>query len=249
MCLPSGSFHPCPALTSFFFHKLGGALIKCEFPNKYRRQNQKLEKKVTEAIKQRAASRKRSFRSMNSIIMRFPHFKDGLGNIKDVFEQYDEDSNGTIDLEELKKCLSTLQVHLTEEEINGLYHYCDVDGNEGIQVNEFIILLCLIYLLMEPASATDRMSRIGSPQVEATFDAIVDAFLFLDKNGDGKIKRKDMMLAFNETTTKEKSPKHITLRRFKEMDWNKKGKVNFKEFLFSFTKWIGMDADDQESLE
>lgn len=64
----------------------------------------------------------------------------------------DEDSNGTIDREELKKCLQKLQLHLTEEEVEDLFHSCDIDGSEGIQFNEFIVLLCLIYLLKEPSS-------------------------------------------------------------------------------------------------
>lgn len=65
----------------------------------------------------------------------------------------DEDSNGAIDREELKKCLQELQLHLTEEEIEDLFHSCDIDGSNGIQLNEFIVLLCLIYLLKRPSSS------------------------------------------------------------------------------------------------
>jgi hypothetical protein len=65
----------------------------------------------------------------------------------------DEDSNGTIDREELKKCLQKLQLHMTEEEVEDLFHSCDINGSEGIQFNEFIVLLCLIYLLKEPSSS------------------------------------------------------------------------------------------------
>lgn len=32
-----------------------------------------------------------------------------------------------------------------------------------------------------------------------------------------------------------------------EMDWDKNGMVNFKEFLFAFTHWVGIeDIDDDE---
>lgn len=32
------------------------------------------------------------------------------------------------------------------------------------------------------------------------------------------------------------------------MDWDKNGMVNFKEFLFAFTRWVGIDdaEDDDE---
>lgn len=147
--------------------------------SKYKRLDAKLEKKMVEA--KRGSSGYQNFKSINSIILKFPQFREGLKNIGSVFEQYgefqegplslspfqvmninfyckfslsliDEDSNGTIDREELKNCLQKLQLHLTEEEVEDLFHSCDIDGSEGIQFNEFIVLLCLIYLLKEPSS-------------------------------------------------------------------------------------------------
>lgn len=56
-----------------------------------------------------------------------------------------------------------------------------------------------------------------------------------------------MVGAINETTTGERSSGRIAMRRFEEMDWDKNGMVNFKEFLFAFTKWVGIeDVDDEE---
>lgn len=55
---------------------------------------------------------------------------------------------------------------------------------------------------------------MGSPELEATFDTIVKAFLFLDKNGAGKLNKKDMIKALNEDSPWEKSPAHITRSRF-----------------------------------
>lgn len=31
-----------------------------------------------------------------------------------------------------------------------------------------------------------------------------------------------------------------------EMDWDKNGMVNFKEFLFAFTGWVGIDDNEDE---
>jgi calcium-binding protein CML len=30
------------------------------------------------------------------------------------------------------------------------------------------------------------------------------------------------------------------------MDWDKNGMVSFKEFLFAFTQWVGIDEGDDE---
>ncbi|XP_022761908.1 probable calcium-binding protein CML22 isoform X2 [Durio zibethinus] len=193
----------------------------------------------------RSASGQSNFKSIDSIIMRFPQFRDGLRNLRGVFEQYDEDSNGTIDREELSKCLEKLQLCLTKEEVEDLFHSCDIDGSEGIQFNEFIVLLCLIYLLMKPSFSPDTTLNVDSPQLEATFDTIVEAFLFLDKNGDGKLNKKDMIKALNEASPWERSPARVTRTRFKEMDWDKNGKVSFREFLFAFINWVGIESDEE----
>ncbi|KAD5508900.1 hypothetical protein E3N88_16603 [Mikania micrantha] len=158
----------------------------------------------------------------------------------------DEDSNGTIDNEELKKCLQKLQFNCTQEEIKDLFESCDIDGSNGIQFNEFIVLLCLIYILAGPSSSSHATPAVGSPELKATFDTIIEAFLFLDTNGDGKLNKNDMIKAMNADFPMEKSPTRITKTRFKEMDWNKDGKVSFREFLFSFIDWVGFDLDDNE---
>ncbi|XP_057957916.1 probable calcium-binding protein CML22 isoform X2 [Malania oleifera] len=224
---------------------LGGLICCCNSTNKYKRLDAKLQRKMVEV--KRGTLKHKNFRSINSIIMRFPLFKEELKNIRGVFEQYDEDSNGTIDCEELKKCLHKLQLHLTEKDIDDLFHSCDMDESEGIQFNEFIVLLCLIYLLVEPSSSHST-SKMGSPQLDATFDTIVEAFLFLDKNGDGMLNKKDMVKALNGASAWEKSPAHITRTRFREMDWDKNGKVSFREFVFAFTKWVGIDIDTDDEI-
>ncbi|KAF6163092.1 hypothetical protein GIB67_013791 [Kingdonia uniflora] len=240
-----GACRICHALKSFFSEKVGGMFSHHHSSDKYRRLDPKLDRKMVEAIKKKASLGKNRFRSINSIIMRFPQFKEGLRNIRSVFEQYDEDSNGTIDLEELKKCLHKLKVHLTEKEMEDLFQSCDVDGNEGIQYNEFIVLLCLIYLLMDHSATSSNASGMGL-QLEDTFNTIVEAFLFLDKNGDGKLNRKEMVRALNQAFPLEKSPRHISKIRFEEMDCNNSGSVSFKEFLFALTNWVGIDADDEK---
>lgn len=32
-----------------------------------------------------------------------------------------------------------------------------------------------------------------------------------------------------------------------EMDWDKNGKVSFREFLFSLISWVGIDSDEEIS--
>ncbi|KAL5702663.1 hypothetical protein ACHQM5_027850 [Ranunculus cassubicifolius] len=238
-----GTSRMCPALKAF--SEKVGDVLHCNQTNKYRKLDPKLEKKLVESIKKRASLGKNNFRSINTIILRFPQFKESLRNIKNVFDKYDEDSNGVIDRFELKKCLNMLQIRLMEKEIADLFRSCDVNGDEGIQFNEFIVLLCLIYLLVEPSPSSDSTSKMG-PELEVTFNTVIEAFLFFDKNGDGKLNRKGMVKAMNDASSGGKSPRHITNTRFDELDSQKCGQVSFKEFLFALINWVGVDTDNDE---
>lgn len=203
----------------------------------------KLDAKMVEAMRQRAA-RGSSMRAFNTIILKFPRIDENLRKCKSIFEEFDEDSNGAIDHNELKSCFEKLEVTFTEEETNDLFEACDINDSDGIQFNEFVVVLSLVYLLHEPTTPSDK-SRFGE-SIKATFETIVDAFVFLDKNKDGFVSKAEMVQAINETNSGERSSGRIAMKRFEEMDWDRNGMVTFKEFVFAFTRWLGMDDLEDE---
>lgn len=203
----------------------------------------KLEAKMVEALRRRE-DRGTAIKSFNSIILKFPKIDKSLRKCKAIFEQFDEDSNGSIDQEELRKCFRKLEISFTEEEIDDLFEACDINEDKVMGFNEFIVLLCLVYLLMDDPDALQAKSRIGLPDLETTFQTLVDAFVFLDKNKDGYVSKNEMFQAINESG--ERSSGRIAMKRFEEMDWDKNGMVNFKEFLFAFTRWVGIDEVEDE---
>ncbi|PIN23828.1 Calmodulin and related proteins (EF-Hand superfamily) [Handroanthus impetiginosus] len=206
----------------------------------------KLEAKIIEAMKRRAAEGS-NIKSFDSIILKFPKIDESLRKCKATFQDFDEDKNGAIDPKELKHCFHKLEISFSDEEINDLFGACDINEDMKINFNEFIVLLCLVYLLKEDPTAHHAKSQMGIPNLEATFEKLVDAFVFLDKNKDGYVCRSEMVDAINETTTGERSSGRIAMKRFEEMDWDKNGMVNFKEFLFAFTHWVGIeDIDDEQ---
>ncbi|ESR65996.1 hypothetical protein CICLE_v10009385mg [Citrus x clementina] len=222
---------------------MGGIVGKPESATSTWMPETKLEAKMVEAMQRRAAEGT-ALKSFNSIILKFPKIDDSLRNCKAIFEKFDEDSNGTIDHEELKKCFHKLEIKFTEEEINDLFEACDINKDMGMKFNEFIVLLCLVYLLKDDPTALRAKSRMGMPKLEATFETLVDAFVFLDKNKDGYVSRSEMTQAVTESG--EGSTGRIAIKRFEEMDWDKNGMVNFKEFLFAFTRWCGVGENEDE---
>lgn len=208
----------------------------------------KLEGKITEAM-QRRETEGSSIKSFDSIVLKFPKIDENLRKCKVIFQDFDEDSNGAIDPQELKHAFNKLEINFTDEEISDLFEACDINEDMGIDFSEFIVLLCLVYLLKEDSSSLHAKSRMGLPNLEVTFETLVDAFVFLDKNKDGYVSRNEMVQAINETTSGERSSGRIAMRRFEEMDWDKNGMVNFKEFLFAFTHWVGIEDNEDEEGE
>ncbi|KAK7293251.1 hypothetical protein RJT34_16114 [Clitoria ternatea] len=221
--------------------KMGAIMCCMSEPSKKRSLDGKLEKKLAEMKRHKFGESR--LKSVDSIVMLFPKFKEKLKTFRGMFEQFDEDSNGSIEPNELERFLEHLQLHLPEQEIENLFQFCDIDGSKGIQFNEFIVLLCLIHLLTEP-SPSDNSFKAGLVQIGEIFNTIVEVFLFFDQNGDGKLNQKDIVRTLNETSARERSPAHITKSRFQEMDWDKNGQVTFREFLFGFLNWVGIDVDD-----
>lgn len=212
----------------------------------------KLEAKMVEAM-QRRARHGTSIKSFNSIILKFPKIDQSFRKCKAIYEEFDEDVNGVIDKIELKRSFQKLQVSLREDEFNSLFEACDMHDDMGIRFNEFIVLLCLVYLLRNDSSSSSSAvldkPQVIMPNLEATFESLVDAFVFLDKNKDGYVSRAEMAQAINESSSGENSSGQLAMTRFEEMDWDKSGMVNFKEFLLTFTHWVGMDEAENEEDE
>ncbi|KAL6553345.1 hypothetical protein OROGR_007187 [Orobanche gracilis] len=229
----------------------------------------KLEDEIIEAVKRRE-SRGCSIKSFNSIILKFPRIDESFRKCKSTFEEFDVyafmvanglrlESRILIKLSRIRsrswwlKTLTTadtsnfeLELNFTDEEIDDLFAACDINEDMRMKFNEFIVLLCLVYLLKEDQT---NQHSIGMPSLKATFETLVDTFVFLDKNKDGHVSRDEMIHAIEETTSGERSSGRIGMKRFEEMDWDKDGMVNFKEFLFAFTRWVGMEDIDEDDNE
>ncbi|XP_057785269.1 probable calcium-binding protein CML21 isoform X3 [Salvia miltiorrhiza] len=171
----------------------------------------KVEAKIIEAVQRREVLGS-SMTAFNSIILKFPKIDESFRKCRSTFEEFDEDGNGSIDPQELKNCFHKLQINFTDEEIDDLFEECDINDDMRITFNEFIVLLCLVYLLQKDPAAENCKSQIGVQNLKG-----------------------------------ERSSGRIAMKRFEEMDWDKNGMVNYKEFLFAFTRWVGIEDNDDEA--
>lgn len=93
----------------------------------------------------------------------------------------DEDSNGAIDQEEMKKCFYKLEVSFTDEEISDLFVACDINEDMGIKFNEFIVLICLVYLLKDDSNDVHTVSETQNFYSTYSFLATICCSLTIHK--------------------------------------------------------------------
>ena len=77
------------------------------------------------------------------------------------------------------------------------------------------ILLCNLsgHYFEEWILTGNQKSAIGLPDLEATFDEIVEAFVYFDRNKDGYVSKKEMIYAINEASPGRQGTK-IGVQRF-----------------------------------
>jgi len=206
----------------------------------------KIERRMVQAMAERAQKANVTLKTFNTFILKFPKIDASFEAVREVFNKADKNGDGSLDMDELKQCLQELQVEYSDQEVEEFHHESDMDSSHGIQFKEFIVVLALIYLLGLPTH-TGTESAIGLPDLEHTFDEIAEAFVFFDRNKDGYVSKKEMIWAINEASPSGRQGHKIGVQRFEEMDWDKDGMITFKEFLFAFTDWVGLENDEEES--
>jgi Ca2+-binding EF-hand superfamily protein len=75
-----------------------------------------------------------------------------------------------------------------------------------------------------------------------SLDMIVKAYLLFDKEARGFINKDDVKNMMKEDGAGE-GQMFLQEERWKEMDWNSDGTIEFSEFVYTFSKWVDIDED------
>ena len=131
-----------------------------------------------------------------------------------VFEKFDKDKNGTLDVDETKhalKCLSgdseTIAVQPSDEEIQIIIQSVDTNDDGCLNFEEFLVLV-------------QQINEIG--------DEVRQQFEFFDKNGDGFIEKSELKKGLKKLN--QKIEKTTLKRMIREADVDGDGKISFQEF-------------------
>jgi calcium-dependent protein kinase len=139
--------------------------------------------------------------------------------LKNIFISYDKDKDGNISLNELKLGLKQLHSNdLVEKDIENIYDSLDTDKDGKILYTEFLAAL------------------VGEREI-LTEEKLYRAFLFLDKDGSGKIDKAAIKNVILHNKYIDAEIDNI----IEDADKNKDGVIDYNEFL----DMMGFGCDDE----
>jgi Ca2+-binding EF-hand superfamily protein len=130
-----------------------------------------------------------------------------------LFDAFDKDHSGSIDVEELTAGLRVIGCNPTVAEIQTILKEADDNGNGQLEFDEF----CYV------------MSRYQKSAEDVETD-LLEAFMFFDKDGDGSISREEMTAVLTKRGL-EKTTDVEAEKLFAEADTDKNGLISYRELV------------------
>ncbi len=192
------------------------------------------------------------------IIMRFPKIHKVFDRLRSIHAKYDMDKSGRIELTELYDAMNEIMTAgdetMGKEQIENIFMLSDLDhqgAEEGLDVKEFIVFCAVGFILAEAGGKsakliTGEVSESDKEYRDAMMD-IVGAYLTFDKEGKGYF-TSDEMHNTVQSVGKKDAGTLLTPERWRELDIDHSGIVDFEEFVHAFSLWVtaGDDEDDDE---
>uniref|UniRef100_A0A7S3UWH3 EF-hand domain-containing protein n=1 Tax=Heterosigma akashiwo TaxID=2829 RepID=A0A7S3UWH3_HETAK len=205
------------------------------------------------------------------IMLKFGTISKVMKHLRQVFAQFDTNGNMVLDQDEFLKAAQEMQVELSREELAELFDVSDLTHEHTLGMKEFVVMLCVSNVLHaipelneeEVGPGGERRERRASlvaeysAELRGAMDLMVAAYLLFDRPVNGYIDRAEVASVFEDEgasqggSRKGGAPRHashgfFTEERWAEMDVDGSGLISFEEFVYCFSKWVGVDEDEDE---
>lgn len=140
--------------------------------------------------------------------------KDETSMMQAVFNKFDQDGGGNIDIHELGEALREMGKHPSPEDLQKLMQDVDRDKSGTVEFEEFC-------------------SIMGRKVASADEEVLIEAFKVFDKDGSGDLDREELRAIFASLGTETFRPPgdDVVDEMIKEADIDGDGKINRKEFV------------------
>lgn len=217
--------------------------------------------RVTLALQLSKAHLKKQKEGVNftRIIMRFPKINQVFNRMRLAHGKYDLNGDGHLQLQELNSAMNELMNGHTDGEdaidlsqIENVFMLSDLDHHgleEGLDVKEFIVFCAVGFILAEAGGKSTKMISGGVSDNDQEFRRvmmdIVGAYLVFDSDAKGYFTSDEMHSAVSGIGAKD-SGNLLTPERWRELDIDHSGRVDFEEFVFAFSTWVTAMDDEEE---
>ncbi|CAI7786864.1 unnamed protein product [Closterium sp. NIES-54] len=224
------------------------------------RSTARLEKRMTDALAARHKTVKKVPKNFDAFVLKFPRINAALELLQEVYDKIVPEGKEGMSMDELKAALAQLEVTVSEEELKAIFEQAEFDPSSGegsdtvpavedtvVCFNAFVLCLGIVFLL-ESADSEQQKSRLGTGDINAAFQIIVDAFIYFDEDHDGQLTREEIEKGFSShNTLKEGTLLRNISMRMQEMDRDSNGVCTFVEFLNAFVGWVRSQYGDADS--
>mmetsp|Transcript_32416 Transcript_32416/g.51679 ORF Transcript_32416/g.51679 Transcript_32416/m.51679 type:complete len:504 (+) Transcript_32416:59-1570(+) len=159
----------------------------------------------------------RGFRSQNKLKKAALHViasqlgESQIKNLRDTFMTLDENGDGLLTVNEMKEGLNRCGLKEIPADLQQIMEDVDSDGSGVIDYTEFL------------AATLDKKIYMAE-------DVCWQAFRIFDRNGDGKIDKKEIQLVLNDDGVQQAAAKDLA-EIMTEIDKNGDGEIDFQEFM------------------
>merc|ERR1712228_294162 len=205
------------------------------------------EKTLNSEKKALHSRRNTSSKGITRLTMKFPHIRYSFKECKKVFVGNGDSERESVPLSEIKPLLISLganESQLTEDEIARIVDIANLDGDDNIDFKEFLIAAAIGCFLKDVDNENKNMDD-NFLKIRKGFLVAKEAFSYIDEDGSGEIDFDELKQAFSSMKYND----DLIEQRFKELDFDGDKNIEFPEFVWGITAWVGMDDDDALDID
>ena len=209
--------------------------------------------------------------TLEKIVLRMEKMKKILNQVKKLFKGFSENQEGkSVTKPSLVALMGRLNMELSDNEVDELFAFVDIDLSSTVDFREFLIALSCYFVLgkLTAEKLTSAKTTIGdNPQTMRRslvssltdskaeliemLDLILSAYLLFDPRGDGYVSKPQVEAILEEhgKAGGGHSDHYLSRQLWGQMDWDHNGRIDFGEFVLQFSRWTDFDNEIEEGVE
>jgi len=180
---------------------------------------------------------------MQAVAMKFCHIKRSFLVCRTAFDKYANNLNviSKVNVKSILLELGGKPEILTDEEIERIVKVSNTNNRDDkMNFRTFLIAIAIGYFLkFDPNEQSNEFVTIRKG-----FDVAKEAFGKINTDGSGKISFEELKTAFLSMREDD-----LIQERLRELGFNGSKEIEFPDFVYGISAWVGMDDDDDNASD